>query len=111
MSAPRDRDARIAAFFEASQPDLPDRTFDAVRRDIHRTRELIVIGSLREPDSILGARFVAAAAVVLAVGIALLNLRPVVGPGGVPSPATALRLDVVVQVKDVRRVPCLLEGP
>jgi hypothetical protein len=87
MSAPRDRDARIAAFFESSQPDLPDRTFDAVRRDIHRTRQLIVIGPLREPDSILGARFVAAAAVVLAVGIAFLNLRPVVGPGGVPSPA------------------------
>lgn len=87
MSAPRDRDARIAAFFEASQPDLPDRTFDAVRRDIHRTRQLIVIGPLREPDSIIGARFAVAAAVVVAVGIALLNLRPGVGPGGVPSPS------------------------
>jgi hypothetical protein len=86
MTAPRDRDARIAAFFEATQPDLPDRTFDAVRRDIHRTRQLVVLGPLREPDSILGARFAAAAVVVLAVGIALLNLRPAVGPGGVPIP-------------------------
>lgn len=87
MTALRDPDARVAVFFEASQPDLPDRNFDAVRREIHRTRQLIVIGPLREPDSILGARFVAAAVVVLAVGIAFLNLRPVVGPGGVPSPA------------------------
>ncbi|HET9755378.1 MAG TPA: hypothetical protein VFP66_02655 [Candidatus Limnocylindrales bacterium] len=86
MTAPRDRDARIAAFFAANQPDLPDRTFDAVHRDIHRTRQLIVVGPFREPDSVLGGRFVAAAVVVLAVGIALLNLRPVVGPGAVPMP-------------------------
>jgi hypothetical protein len=88
MTAPRDRDARIAAFFEASQPNLSDRAFDAVRRDIHRTRQLIVIGPFRESDSILGGRFVAAAVAVLAVGIALLNLRPVVGPGGAPVPTT-----------------------
>jgi hypothetical protein len=87
MSAPRDRDARIAAFFEARQPDLPDRTFDAVRHDIHRTRQLVVIGPLREPDSIFGARFAVAATVMLAVGIALLNLRPIIGPGGVPTPS------------------------
>ena len=87
MTAPRSRDARIAAFFEVSQPDLPDRTFDAVRRDIHRTRQLIVIGPLREPDSVLGARFIAAAVVVLALGIAFLNLGPVPGPGGVSSPS------------------------
>ena len=72
MTAPRDRDARIAAFFQASQPDLPDRTFDAVHLDIHRTRQLIVVGPFREPDSTLGGRFVAAAVVVLAVGITLL---------------------------------------
>ena len=86
MTAARDRDARIAAFFDAHQPDLPDRAFEAVRRDIHRTRQLIVIGPLREPDSMLGGRFVVAAVVVLAVGIAFLNLRPVVGPGGAPMP-------------------------
>lgn len=89
MTTPRERDDRIAAFFEGRQPDLPDRTFDAVRRDIHRTRQLIVIGRVREPDPLLGARFVAAAVVVLAVGIAFLNLRPVVEPGGVPSSAGA----------------------
>ena len=84
MTTPRDRDARIAAFFQASQPDLPDRTYDAVHRDIHRTRQLIVVGPLREP--ILGGRFAAAAVVVVAVGFALLNLRPAVGPGGAPMP-------------------------
>ena len=87
MTAPRDPDARIAAFFEASQPELPDRTFDAIHRDVHRTRQLIVVGPFREPDLILGGRFAAAAVVVLAVGIALLNLRPAVGPGGAPMPA------------------------
>ena len=87
MTAPRHPDARIAAFFEATQPDLPDRTFDAVRRDIHRTRQLIVIGPWRQPTTFRGAGLVAAAAAALAVGIVLLNLRPVLGPGGVPTPA------------------------
>ena len=87
MNAPRDPDARIAAFFEAAQPDLPDRAFDAVRGDIHRTRQLVVIGPWRQPTSFRGAGFVAAAAAALAVAIVLLNLRPVGGPGGAPSPA------------------------
>ena len=80
------RDTRVAAFFDAHQPDLPDRAFDAVRRDIHRTRQLIVIGPLREPGSMLGGQPVVAPVVVLAVGIAFLNLRPVLGPGGAPMP-------------------------
>jgi hypothetical protein len=86
MTASRDPATRIAAFFEANQPDLPDRAFDAIRHDIHRTRQLVAIGPWREPLSVRGAGFVAAAAAVLAVGIVLFNLRPVLGPGGVPSP-------------------------
>jgi hypothetical protein len=85
MTTPRDPDAKIAAFFEARQPDLPDRAFDAVRRDIHRTRQLIVLGRLREPDHVVAARFVAAAIVVLALSIAFLELRPGFGPVGAPS--------------------------
>jgi hypothetical protein len=85
MTAPRDSDARIAAYFEASQPDLPDRAFDAVRRDIDRTRQLVAIGPWRQPTSFRSAEYVTAAAAVLAVAIVLLNLRPVVGPGGVPT--------------------------
>lgn len=87
MTAPRTPDARIAAFFEVSQPDLPDRAFDAVRRDIHRKRQLVVIGPFREPNAFLIARYGLAAAVVLAMGIVLLNLRPMVGPGGAATPA------------------------
>lgn len=87
MTAPRDPDARIAAFFESSQPDLPDRTFDAVRRDIQRTRQLVAIGPWRQPTSFAGIGFVGAAAAVLAVALVLLNLRPGGGPGGVPTPA------------------------
>lgn len=86
MTEPEHQDARIAAFFEATQPDLPDRAFDAVRRDIHRTRQLVVIGPFREPNSFPRTRYAVAAAVVLAVGIVVLSLRPVAGPGGVPGP-------------------------
>lgn len=87
MTAPRDPDARIAAFFEATQPELPDRTFDAVRGDIHRTRQLWAIGSLQEPIAFSSAGFMAAGAAIVAIAIVLLNLRPVFGPGGVPTPA------------------------
>lgn len=87
MTAPRDPEARIAAFFEASQPELPDRTFDALRRDIHRTRQLVAIGPWRQPTSFAGFGFVGAAAALLAVALVLLNLRPGGGPGGVPTPA------------------------
>ena len=87
MTTPRDPDAKIAAFFEARQPDLPDRAFDAVRRDIHRTRQLVVVGRLREPDHLLGGRLVAAAIVLFAIGIAFLELRPAFGPVGAPSPS------------------------
>ncbi len=85
MTELRHSDARIAAFFEVTQPDLPDRTFDAVRRDIHRTRQLVVIGPFREPNSLPRARYAVAAAVVLGFGIVVLRLRPVAGPGGAPS--------------------------
>jgi len=86
MTASRDPDARIAAFFEAAQPDLPDRAFDAVRRDIHRTRQLWAIGGLREPVAFPGAGFLAAAAAVVALAIVLFNVGPFVSPAGVPTP-------------------------
>ena len=86
MTAHQDRDARIDAFFETGQPDLPDRAFHAIRRDIHRTRQLLVLGPFREPTLLPRARYPIAAAVVLASGIVLLSLRPVAGPGGSPAP-------------------------
>jgi hypothetical protein len=87
MTAPRDPDARVAAFFEAIQPDLPDRAFDAVRRDIQRTRQRVVVGPWRQPGALRDARYLAAAAVVVALAFGLLSLRPAGGPGGVPTPA------------------------
>ena len=86
MTTPRDRDARIEAFFETPQPDLPDRTFDAVRQDIHRTRQRFAIGPVREPQHLRGAAFLAVAVVVLAVGFRYLDPRPGFGPGGGPHP-------------------------
>jgi hypothetical protein len=86
MTTPPDRDLRIEAFFETPQPELPDRTFEAVRRDVHRTRQLIVIGRVREPEHVLSASVLVAAVVVLAIGIGYLDLRPGSGPGGAPSP-------------------------
>ena len=84
MTAPRDPEARIAAFFEAAQPELPDRTFDAIRRDIHGTRQLAAVGPWREPTSLQSAGFLAAAA-VLAVLIVVFNLRPMLGPANTPT--------------------------
>ena len=76
MTAPRDPEARIAAFFEASQPELPDRAFDAVRRDIHRTRQHVAIGPWRQPTSFAGFGFVGAATAVLVAAMVFINLRP-----------------------------------
>lgn len=87
MTEPRHLDARIAEFFRTTQPDLPDRAFDAVRRDLHRTRQLVVVGPFREPSSLPRARYGVAAVVVLALGIVTLSLRSVGGPGGLPSPS------------------------
>ena len=63
-------------------PELPDRVFDAVRHDISRTRQRLVLGPWREPD----ARFVAralpvAAAILLVVSLSVVYL-PGLGSGG-----------------------------
>ena len=87
MSQPRDPDVLIDAFFEQDAPDLPDRAFDAVRRDIHRTRQrtIFVRGRWSEAPAVARA-LAAAAAILLVVGLALLSLF-VLGLGGAaPSP-------------------------
>jgi type IV secretory pathway protease TraF len=95
MTAPRDPDVLIAAFLDEGQTDLPDRTFDAVRRDIHQTRQRAVIGSWREPDMSMLARVAIAAVAVLAVGLAWVNFgpgQPGIGaqPTATPSPTSTL---------------------
>ena len=87
MTAPRDPDLLIRAFLSEGETDLPDRAFDAVRRDIHRTRQRVVIGPWRQPNMSNVARVAIAAAAVLAVGLAWVNFgRSTPGPGAVPTP-------------------------
>ena len=44
MTEHRDPDVVIATYFAQPMPDLPDRAFDAVRREIHGTRQRLVVG-------------------------------------------------------------------
>jgi hypothetical protein len=88
MTASREPDVLIHAFLEEGQAELPDRAFDAVRRDIHVTRQRVVIGPWREPDMTMFARVAIAAAAVVAVGFAWINFGPSQGNvGGVPTSA------------------------
>ena len=89
MTAPRDPDRLIRAFLEDAGTDmLPDRAFDGVRRDIHRTRQRVVIGPWREPDMSSLVRYgVIAAAVVLLAGAGAVLLRP--ASSGPAAPASA----------------------
>ena len=48
MTAPRDADRLIQTFLSEGETDLPDRAFEAVRRDIHRTHQRVVLGPWRE---------------------------------------------------------------
>jgi hypothetical protein len=86
MTAPRDPDVLIRAFLDEGQTDLPDRAFDAVRRDIHQTRQRVVFGPWREPNMSIFARVAIAAAAVLAVGLAWVNFGPAPGVGTQPTP-------------------------
>jgi hypothetical protein len=87
MTAPRDPDVLIRAFLDEGQTDLPDRAFDAVRSEIHRTRQRVVIGPWREPNMSVFARVAIAAIAVLAFGLAWVNFGPgQTGFGGQPPP-------------------------
>jgi len=90
MTASRDPEALIAAFFETRQPDMPDRTFDEIRREVHRTRQRVVIGPVLVPVSSFPARWGVAAAIVLAVGIVVLSTRPSAVPGGLSTPSPSI---------------------
>ncbi|MGZ6328908.1 MAG: hypothetical protein ACXWN2_09405 [Candidatus Limnocylindrales bacterium] len=85
MSAHRDPDRLIAAYFAQPAPDLPDRAFDAVRSDIHRTRQRLVLGPWQEPDPRVLARALPVAATILLVAsLGILNVLGL-GPGGGPT--------------------------
>src|SRR6185369_13279896 len=65
MTAPHDD--LIRAFIAEGREELPDRAFDAVRGEIHRTRQRVVIGPWREPQMSNLAKVALAAAAVVAV--------------------------------------------
>jgi len=89
MTAQRDTDRLIRAFLDEGVAELPDRAFDAVRGEIHRTRQRAVFGSWREPRMTTLARVAIAAAAVFAVGLAWVNFgAPKSGVGG-PNPSSS----------------------
>ncbi len=88
MTARRNPDVLIDAFLTEGATDLPDRTFDAVRSDIHRTRQRVVFGPWREPNMLTPIRMgLAAAIVVIAAEIAWSQIAPrLPSSGGPPTP-------------------------
>jgi hypothetical protein len=82
MSLRHDLDRAVHVFLEDGQTELPDRAFDAVRHDIHRTRQRAVIGPWRVPDMSNFARVAIAAAAVVAVGLTWINFGPSLGGVG-----------------------------
>jgi hypothetical protein len=87
MNERTDIDRLLASYFEQPVPDLPDRVFDAVRRDIHGTRQRLVLGPWRAPDFPAIARVIPIGIAVLLLGLLLLSIS-VLGPGGGPPVAT-----------------------
>jgi hypothetical protein len=85
MTERRDPDRLIAAYFAQGAPDLPDRAFDAVRRDIHGIRQRRVVWPWRQPEGrVLGRALALAAAVLVLVSLWMLTV-PGLGPGGGPT--------------------------
>jgi hypothetical protein len=85
MTAPRNADTLIRAFLDEGQVELPDRSFDVVRREIHRTRQRVVIGPWKEPAVSTITRLAVAAAIVVAIGVVSFNLGLVPSPGRMPT--------------------------
>src|SRR5690349_19399608 len=85
MTDHRDPDRIIAAYFAQPTPDLADRAFDAVRRDIHGIRQRRVFWPWRAPQPpVLARALPVAAAILVLVGLWLASL-PGLGPGGTPN--------------------------
>ena len=82
-------DDLIQAFMAEGRDELPDRAFDAVRGEIHRTRQRVVIGPWREPQMSTFAKVALAAAAVIAVLFGASRLLPSTpGPGSTVAPPT-----------------------
>lgn len=105
MTAPRNDDTLIRAFLAEGTAELPDRAFDAVRGEIHRTRQRVVIGPWRQPNMQSLIRVGLAAGVVAAIGLAWVGFGPRdLGPGG-PSPSPAPTATAMPVVPDAALPP------
>ena len=87
MTAPRSTEQLLQAFLADGLTDLPDRAYEAVRREIHGVPQRGVLGR-RSLDPRLGRWLGVAVAAALILAVAILDLRPVGGPGAVPTPPT-----------------------
>jgi hypothetical protein len=84
MTARRDPDRLIEAYFDDGPTQLPDRSYDAVRSEIDHTRQRVVFGPWRNPRVSKVTRFAIAAAVIAVIAVVGINLLP--GSGGIGGP-------------------------
>jgi hypothetical protein len=91
MTTHRDPDRLIRAYLDEGLNQLPDRTYDAVREQIDRTRQRAVLGSMRGPRVLGVPRLALAVAAVVVLAVVGMNLPPTRdgmvggGPTGLPS--------------------------
>jgi hypothetical protein len=79
MTTQRDPDRLIRAFLAEGRRDLPDRTYDAIRSEIERKRQRVVIGPWRLTRMNSYLKYAIAAAAVVIVAVVGINLM---APGG-----------------------------
>ena len=92
MTSPRDPDQLIRSFLADGPTEFADRSYDAVRADIERTRQRVIFGPWREPrmNAIMKVAIAIAAVVIVGVvGISLLPKSGGVGGNPAPTPTTS----------------------
>ena len=102
MTTPRDPEALLTAYLAGGMEVLPDRVVESVLDEVHRTRQLTVLGPRRSPIS---RTTLAAAAVVaaLALGAALFVVSG--GPSPEPSEEPSASLQGVVPPSSTPSAP------
>ena len=88
MTAQRTPDGLIRAFLEEGLVELPDRAFDAVRQEIHGTRQRTVLGSSVGPRISSYFQVGLAAVILILIGTAVATVpqdRPGVQPSASPT--------------------------
>jgi hypothetical protein len=89
MSAQRNSDQIIHAFFQDGVDEMPDRSFDAVRTAIDQTRQWAVVGPWKEPQIMTATRFALIAAAIAVLAVVAIRFLPstTIGPAPTPSPS------------------------